>query len=76
MEVIKGGEMMNFQFELIEDKIEFFEAADLKSLQKKIESQIEVNRAILLGVHSVTHQMHVNENGQTYFTAVVHFKKK
>jgi hypothetical protein len=71
-----GGEMVNFQFELIEDKIEFFEAADLKSLQKKIETQIEVNRAILLGVHSVTHHMHVNENGQTYFTAVVHFKKK
>ncbi|WP_066311853.1 DUF2536 family protein [Bacillus sp. FJAT-29814] len=67
---------MNFQFELIEDKIEFFEAGDLKTLQKKIESQIEENRAILLGVHSVSHQMHVNENGQTYFTAVVHFKKK
>lgn len=67
---------MNFQFELIEDKVEFFEANDLKTLQKKIESQIDENRAILLGVHSVTHQMHVNENGQTYFSAVVHFKKK
>ncbi|WP_066063982.1 DUF2536 family protein [Neobacillus soli] len=67
---------MNFQFELIEDKVEFFEATNLKTLQKKIESQIDENRAILLSVHSVSHQMHVNENGQTYFTAVVHFKKK
>ncbi|WP_413308600.1 DUF2536 family protein [Bacillus sp. 1P10SD] len=67
---------MNFQFDLIEDKVEFFEATNLKTLQKKIESQIDENRAIMLGVHSVSHQMHVNENGQTYFTAVVHFKKK
>ena len=67
---------MNFQFDLIEDKVEFFEANNLKALQKKIETQIDENRAILLGIHSVSHQMHVNENGQTYFTAVVHFKKK
>ncbi|ETI67185.1 DUF2536 family protein [Neobacillus vireti] len=67
---------MNFQFDLIEDKVEFFEANNLKTLQKKIEAQIDENRTILLGVHSVSHQMHVNENGQTYFTAVVHFKKK
>ncbi|WML59647.1 DUF2536 family protein [Neobacillus sp. PS2-9] len=67
---------MNFQFDLIEDKVEFFEATNLKTLQKKIESQIDENRAIMLGVHSVSHQMHMNENGQTYFTAVVHFKKK
>lgn len=67
---------VNFQFDLIEDKVEFFEANNLKTLQKKIESQIDENKAIMLGVHSVSHQMHVNENGQTYFTAVVHFKKK
>ncbi|MDQ0197203.1 DUF2536 family protein [Neobacillus ginsengisoli] len=67
---------MNFQIDFIDDKVEFFEANNLKTLQKKIEGQIEENRAILLGVHSVSHQMHVNENGQTYFTAVVHFKKK
>jgi hypothetical protein len=73
---IRKGDHMNFQFELIEDKVEFFEANNLKTLQKKIESQIDENRAILLAVHSVSHQMHVNENGQTYFTAVVHFKKK
>jgi hypothetical protein len=68
--------MMNFQLDFIEDKVEFFEANNLKTLQKVIESQIDENRAIMLSVHSVSHQMHVNENGQTYFTAVVHFKKK
>jgi hypothetical protein len=67
---------MNFQIDFIDDKVEFFEANNLKTLQKKIEVQIEENRAILLAVHSVSHQMHVNENGQTYFTAVIHFKKK
>lgn len=76
MELLKGGVPLNFQLDLIEDKVEFFEANDLKTLQKKIETQIEVNKAIMLGVHSVSHQMHVAENGQTYFTAVVHFKKK
>jgi len=67
---------MNFQLAVIEDKVEFFEATSLTALQKKIENQIEENRVLFLGVHSVSHQMHVNENGQTYFTAVVHFKKK
>ncbi len=73
---MERGSQMNFQLDFIEDKVEFFEADNLKTLQKKIESQIDENRAIMLSVHSVSHQMHVNENGQTYFTAVVHFKKK
>ncbi|WP_040207885.1 DUF2536 family protein [Neobacillus jeddahensis] len=67
---------MNFQLNLMEDKVEFFEATNLQSLQKKIEGQIDENRVIMLGVHSVSHQMHVTENGQPFFTAVVHFKKK
>jgi hypothetical protein len=67
---------MHLELDLIEDKIEFFEAGDLKSLEKKIAAQIEINKAILLSVNSVSHQMHVNENGQTYFSAVVHFKRK
>jgi hypothetical protein len=67
---------MNFQIEFIEDKVEFFDATDLKTLQRKIEAQIEMNKAILLGVHSVSHQMHVDEKGHTYFSAVVHFRKK
>jgi hypothetical protein len=68
--------MMNFQLDFIEDKVEFFDATDLKVLEKKIEAKIEENKAILLGVHSVSHQMYANEKGLTYFTAVVHFKLK
>jgi hypothetical protein len=67
---------MNIEFDLIEDKIEFFEATNLKNLEKKIAAQIDINKAILLAVNSVSHQMYVNENGQTYFSAVVHFKRK
>ncbi|RHW40579.1 DUF2536 family protein [Neobacillus notoginsengisoli] len=67
---------MNLNFDLFEDKIEFFEATNLKTLEQKIAAQIETNRAIMLHVQSVSHQMHVNENGQAYFTAAVHFKLK
>jgi hypothetical protein len=67
---------MHFQFDMIEDKVEFFEAPDLKALEKKINDQIEVNKAILLTVHHVSHQMHVDENGRPYYSAVVHFKAK
>lgn len=67
---------MNFHFDIIEDKIEFFEANDLKTLEKKISSQIEINKSILLVVHSVSHQMHIDENGRPYYSAVVHFKAK
>jgi hypothetical protein len=67
---------MNFKFDLIEDKVEFYEATSLKELEKKINSQIEHNKAILLSVHHVSHQMHLDENGRTYYSAVVHFKAK
>jgi hypothetical protein len=67
---------MEFHFDLIEDKVEFFEALDLKTLEKNINKQIEINRAILLGVHHVSHQMHMDENGRLFYSAAVHFKVK
>lgn len=67
---------MNIQLEMIEDKIEFFEGESLKTIEKKINEQVEVNKAILLSVHSVSHQVTLLENGQPYYTAVVHFKMK
>lgn len=63
-------------FDLIHDKVEFFEAADVKTLEKKINEQIEQNKALMLEVHHVSHQMHVTENGQRFYSAVVHFKAK
>lgn len=68
--------LMNFQIEVIEDKIEFYDGHDLKLLEQKINEQVEINKAILLTVHSVSHTMHVDENGRPYYSAVVHFKYK
>ncbi|CAI9388409.1 YrzA family protein [Niallia sp. Sow4_A1] len=67
---------MNIQLELIEDKVEFFEGESLKTIEKKINEQIEVNKSILLSVHSVSHQVTLLDNGRPYYTAVVHFKLK
>ncbi|MBB6445940.1 YrzA family protein [Bacillus benzoevorans] len=67
---------MDFKFDLIEDKIEFFAGNDLKTLEKKINEQIDHNKALLISVHSVSHQMHVDENGKPFYSAVVHFKAK
>ena len=65
---------MNLQLDLIEDKVEFFEAESLKTLEESIQSRIEINKAIILQVHSVSHQMHVNDEGRRFYSAVVHFK--
>jgi hypothetical protein len=73
---MKGMKGMNFQFDFIEDKVEFFEDTDLKNLEKKINDQIDINKAILLTVQSVSHQMYVDENGRRFYSAVVHFKLK
>lgn len=67
---------MNLHLDLIDDKIEFFEAESLKSLEEKIQTRIEVNMAIMLQVHSVSHQMYVSEEGRRFYSAVVHFKLK
>jgi hypothetical protein len=66
---------MNFSFEMIKDKIEFFEAADLPTLERKVNEQIENNKALMLEVHNVSHQMHIDhESKRPYYSAVVHFK--
>ncbi|MCM3324585.1 YrzA family protein [Cytobacillus kochii] len=67
---------MNFQLDFIEDKVEFFEATKLDDLEKKINDQIETNKAIMLEVHHVAHQMHLDESGKRFYSAVVHFKLK
>jgi len=68
---------MGFMLDKIEDKVEFFEAFDLKTLEKRIDEQIEMNKALLLSVHHVQHQatFHPLHNKMLY-TAVVHFKAK
>lgn len=70
-------DVMEFILDKMETKIEFFEAYDLKTLEKKIEERMDINKAILLDVHSVQHQVtyHPNMNKMLY-TALVHFKAK
>ncbi|GAC90874.1 hypothetical protein KN10_1310 [Anoxybacillus flavithermus NBRC 109594] len=63
-------------FDLIQDKVEFFEATDLATLEKKINDQIEHNKAIMLEVHHVSYHMQLLENGQRLYSAMVHFKAK
>ncbi|MGM0874353.1 MAG: DUF2536 family protein [Bacillota bacterium] len=65
---------MSFQLDLLKDKIELFESTSINELEKKLNEQIIHNQALLLSVHSVSHQMHVNEEGKRFYSAVVHFK--
>ncbi|WP_246940637.1 YrzA family protein [Bacillus pinisoli] len=68
---------MNFSLEQIDDKVEFFEATSLPALEKKIQEKIDQNRAILLNVYHVSHQVVLDpKTGQPFYTAVVHFKSK
>jgi hypothetical protein len=73
----KGGLILDFILETIETKIEFFEAYDLKTLERKIEEQINNNKALLLNVHAVQHQVTFDPNaGKMLYTASVHFRVK
>ena len=68
---------MDFLLEQMITKIEFVEAYDLPTLERKIEEQIEVNKALLLDVHAVRHQVTFDPNfNKMLYTAVIHFKKK
>lgn len=68
---------MVFKIERIEDKVEFFEAAELKRLEKMIDEQIENNKALMLCVNSVQHHVVIDPTtGKRLYSAVVHFKAK
>ena len=68
---------MDFRLDLLETKIEFFEAQDLKTLEHKIAGQIDTNKALMLDVHSISHQAVFNpKTEKMQYSAVVHFKMK
>ncbi|SEN05014.1 Protein of unknown function [Mesobacillus persicus] len=67
---------LHLNLDFYEDKVEFFEAESIKVLEDKIHAQIEINKALMLSVHSVNHQMYVGEDGRRFYSAVVHFKLK
>ena len=67
---------MSFTFEMLEDKVEFLKG-DLASLERKISEQIDNNKALMLEVHHISHQMVMDpESKRPYYSAVVHFKLK
>lgn len=68
---------MDFQLDLIDTKIECFEAYNIKELEKQMQSAIEINKALLLDVYAVQHNsvFHPGKEKMIY-TAVVHFKLK
>ncbi|WP_020619860.1 YrzA family protein [Paenibacillus daejeonensis] len=68
---------MEFSLSRIENKVEFFQAYDLRSLEQRIDVQIENNKALMLDVASVQHQTVFDPNAnKMLYTAVVHFKAK
>ncbi|OOG95092.1 hypothetical protein BTH41_00649 [Bacillus mycoides] len=77
MIIWRGAFFVSFTFEMLEDKVEFFEAPNLVSLEKKINEQIDNNKALMLEVHHISHQMVMDpESKRPYYSAVVHFKLK
>jgi hypothetical protein len=68
---------MSFNLDKMEDKIEFFQAYDLKTLEKSIDEQIDNNKALLLNVFALQHHVVFDPNaGKMLYSAVVHFKAK
>ncbi|QNK54460.1 DUF2536 family protein [Paenibacillus sp. PAMC21692] len=68
---------MDFKLDLLDSKVELYEADDLKSLEGQIERAIDINKALMLDVHSVSHQVVFNPcTERLLYSAVVHFKLK
>jgi len=68
---------MGLILDKIESKIEFYEAFDLRTLEKKMAEQIENNKALMLDVHAVEHRVTFDpRNEKMLYTAMVHYKSK
>lgn len=66
---------MSFNLSLIEHKIECFEAYNFKELERKIDQQIENNKALLLEPVTIQHQtLYHPELQKIVYTAIIHFK--
>ncbi len=65
------------QLDRIEDKIECVEADSIEALEQKINEKIDMNEALLLRVHSVSHFVHIDPlRGQPIYSATIHFRAK
>lgn len=68
---------MDFRLDLIETKIECFEASNMQSLETQIAQAIEINKALMLDVHAVSHQATYDPRSEKMkYTAIVHFRLK
>lgn len=66
---------MDIFLDRMENKIEFFESYDLNTLEKKINEQIDNNKALLLTVFSISHNVVFNPlKNKMLYSAIVHFK--
>lgn len=64
---------MSFTFEMLEDKVEFFEVR-LSFFRTKISEQIDNNKALMLEVHHISHQMVMDpESKRPYYSACCSF---
>ena len=65
---------MEISLDIIKDKVECLQAYDFKELERAIEDRIGMNKALLLRVKQVHHQVtyHPIHNKMLY-SAVVHF---
>ena len=68
---------MDFRLDLLENKIEYFEALSLKELENVIAQQVDNNKALMLEPHSISHQTTFHPiREKMLYSAVVHFKIK
>ncbi len=68
---------MDFTLDRIENKIELLEARDMATLERRIADQIDMNKALLLDVHAVSHQVVFDPKREVMlYTAMIHFKAK
>ncbi|MCF6408599.1 DUF2536 family protein [Pseudalkalibacillus salsuginis] len=68
---------MELHLDFIEDKVEIFEANELSKLETIIQEKIEQNKALLLRVHHVSHQVTIDpSSGRHLYSAVIHFRYK
>ena len=66
---------MDIFLDKMENKIEFFEAYDLSTLEKKINEQVDNNKALMLTVFFISHNVVFNPlKNKMLYSAVVHFK--
>lgn len=65
---------MEISLDIIKDKVECLQAYDFKELERAIEDRIGMNKALLLRVKQVQHQVTFDPlRNKMLYSAVVHF---